>query len=80
MSATNCPNCGAPLKGHRCSYCETEIPGAVSMRSSIDITASGIHMSVEPTIDTFTKLVNQAHMPPAWIRAMMQYQIGEEYS
>lgn len=20
---TNCPNCGAPVKGHKCEYCET---------------------------------------------------------
>ena len=73
MSTTNCPNCGAPLKGHRCSYCETEMPDATS-------TGSDIHMDVESTINTLTKLVNPAHMPPAWLRAMMRYQIGEEYS
>ncbi len=50
------------------------------MKSRMDITASGIHMSVEPTIDTLAKLVNEAKIPPAWIRAMMQYQIGKEYS
>lgn len=22
---TNCPNCGAPLKGNKCEYCGTEI-------------------------------------------------------
>ena len=23
-STTNCPNCGAPLHGHKCDYCGTE--------------------------------------------------------
>lgn len=50
------------------------------MRSRMDITASGIHVSVEPAIGTLVKLVNEAKMPPAWIRAMMQYQTGGEYS
>lgn len=25
MKITNCPNCGAPLKGGKCEYCGTEI-------------------------------------------------------
>lgn len=24
---TNCPNCGAPVIGSRCEYCETHFPG-----------------------------------------------------
>lgn len=24
MEPTNCPNCGAPIKGGRCEYCGTE--------------------------------------------------------
>ena len=24
MKSTNCPNCGAPLKGGKCEYCGTE--------------------------------------------------------
>ena len=33
---TNCPNCGAPLKGGRCEHCGTELPGTISSRIEID--------------------------------------------
>ena len=23
MTMTNCPNCGAPIRGYKCEYCET---------------------------------------------------------
>lgn len=30
MKPTNCPNCGAPLKGGKCEYCGTEITPTTS--------------------------------------------------
>ena len=42
MNHTNCPNCAAPLKGGRCEYCGTELPGTVS--SKMEINATGIRL------------------------------------
>lgn len=41
---TNCPNCGHPFKNKKCEYCGTE--KSIKIRSNLNITADGIHMSV----------------------------------
>lgn len=36
MTQTNCPNCGAPIVGHKCAYCGTVFDSEYAERPHID--------------------------------------------
>lgn len=67
MYMTNCPNCGAPITGWRCEYCETvfDISKEEKLRTEINLTKAKIqHFNNTATLN---KLYEDA------IRAMRDY-------
>lgn len=57
MGMTNCPNCGAPITGYRCEYCDTAFPEHKTEEDELSRTVSDYCDNLDAWEEDYKRMV-----------------------
>lgn len=61
MDMTNCPNCGAPVIGRRCEYCETVFSESITEEDELTEAVSAYYDSLDAWENDYKRMLLGLH-------------------